>query len=168
MPLPELPRSREELLREIREERAAFEAILAQVPEQRLLQPLLDGGWSVKDVLAHIAAWEELMVAWVEATLRGETPDRPVRGDNWVDKLNTSLYEKNKPMTLADVQWQFTTSYERAYETAMRLSSAELFESERFAWRAGSPLAVLVAANTCWHYREHREQLERFLAQQSV
>jgi hypothetical protein len=166
MALPELPDNREELLRQIREEREAFERVLAQIPEKMLLQPLLDGGWSVKDILSHIAAWEGMMRDWVEAALRGETPDRPVRGDDWVDALNVSLYEKNKAEALASVQLLFAASYERAYETAMRLTGAELFDPDYFAWRAGSPLAVLVAANTCWHYREHREQLERLVGAQ--
>lgn len=164
MALPPLPGNREELLQRIRDERTALEQMLGQVPEARLPAPLLEGGWSVKDAMAHIAAWETMMADWVETTLRGETPDRPASGDDWVDSLNAALYEQNRESALADVRAFFAAAHKRAYRLASTLSEAELFEGERFAWRQGSPLAVLVAANTFWHYPEHREQVERLLA----
>jgi len=76
------PANRDELLQRIREEREALERAVARVPAEKMTEPLLEGGWSVKDVLAHIAAWEGLMVGWVEESLRGGTPDRPVTGDD--------------------------------------------------------------------------------------
>lgn len=163
MALPELPENREELLQRIRDERVALERVLAQVSQERMSEPLLDGGWSVKDAMAHIAAWETMMAGWVETTLRGETPDRPVTGDDWVDSLNTALYEQHRESTLADVRALFAAAHERAYQVASNLSNSDLFKMDRFPWRQGSPLAVLVAANTFWHYPEHREQVERLL-----
>jgi hypothetical protein len=157
------PANKAELLQQIREEREALERVLARVPVDKMTEPLLDGGWSVKDALAHIAAWEGLMVGWVEESLRGETPDRPVTGDDWVDQLNARLYQQYRDMPLAEVQALFASSYERAYETTGRLSDEELFEPERFAWRNGSPLYVLVAGNTSWHYPDHREMIEQIM-----
>lgn len=163
MELPELPANREDLLERIREERADLERTLAQVPEATMTDPLLEAGWSVKDVLAHIAAWEGMMVEWIEATLRGETPDRPVAGDDWVDDLNASLHEKYKEVSLAEVRSMFAASFQQAYETASGMSEENLFDPDRFSWRQGSPLVVLVAANTCWHYPEHRAQLAQLI-----
>ena len=39
--------------------RHATLALLARLPEDAVLRPRTQGDWSVKDVLAHIAAWEE-------------------------------------------------------------------------------------------------------------
>jgi Mycothiol maleylpyruvate isomerase N-terminal domain len=36
-------------------ERANWETVLARVPRERLIEPGLPGGWSVKDVLAHMS-----------------------------------------------------------------------------------------------------------------
>jgi hypothetical protein len=163
MALPELPGTREALLQRMRDERAALERVLALVPAKRMQTPLLEGSWSVKDAMAHIAAWETMMADWVETTLRGETPDRPASGDDWVDSLNAALYEQHRESALADVRAFFAAAHKRAYQVASAMSEAELFDGERYAWRQGSPLAVLVAANTFWHYPEHREQVERLL-----
>lgn len=160
----EPPANREELLQQIREERAALERVLAEVPAEKMIAPVLEGGWSVKDVLAHIAAWEGLMTGWVEESLRGGAPERPVTGDDWVDQLNAQLYEQHRETPLAEVQALFASSYERAYETASRLTEEELFDPNYFAWREGRPMYGLIGGNTCWHYPEHREMIERMLA----
>jgi uncharacterized protein (TIGR03083 family) len=156
--------NREELLRQIRTEREALERVLARVPAEQMTEPMLDGDWSVKDVLAHIAAWEGLMVGWVEESLRGQTPERPVTGDDWVDQLNARLYKQYRETPLPEVQALFASSYERAYQTARQLSEEELFEPGHFAWREGRPLFELIGGNTCWHYPEHREMIEHMLS----
>ncbi|NLF63886.1 MAG: ClbS/DfsB family four-helix bundle protein [Chloroflexi bacterium] len=158
------PANRDELLQRIREEREALERAVARVPAEKMTEPLLEGGWSVKDVLAHIAAWEGLMVGWVEESLRGGTPDRPVTGDDWVDRLNAQLYEQYRDMPLAEVQALSASAYERAYAIASRLTEAQLFDPDYFAWREGRPIFELIGGNTFWHYPEHREMIERMLA----
>lgn len=47
-----------EILDQIRTTRQQFEEALAQVPAAHLTQPGVNGEWSVKDILAHIAWWE--------------------------------------------------------------------------------------------------------------
>jgi len=39
--------------------RAATLRLLARIPGDAMLRPRTQGDWSIKDVLAHIAAWEE-------------------------------------------------------------------------------------------------------------
>ena len=39
--------------------RAATLTLLGRLPEEAVLRPRTQGEWSIKDVLAHIAAWEE-------------------------------------------------------------------------------------------------------------
>jgi hypothetical protein len=90
------PTTKRELLEMIGEERAALEAALAPLSEAEMLEKRLPGGWSVKDVLAHITSWEQLMVQWTETSLRGEIPERPVTGDDWVDELNARLHDENE------------------------------------------------------------------------
>jgi uncharacterized protein (TIGR03083 family) len=42
------------LIAMVRAERAEWDAVLARVSRERLIEPGLPGGWSVKDVLAHM------------------------------------------------------------------------------------------------------------------
>ena len=45
-------------LDELRAARAEWEAALAEIPSERMTEPGLAGGWSVKDLIAHVA-WSE-------------------------------------------------------------------------------------------------------------
>ena len=49
--------TKDELTAKEAEAWAGFEELLAAVPEERLETPAFDGGWSVKDVLWHVAYW---------------------------------------------------------------------------------------------------------------
>lgn len=148
-----------ELLATIRAERRALEAAVEALDEVQMLEPVLDGGWSVKDTLAHITAWEQLMIGWVGEALHGVVPERPVAGDDWVDVLNARLYEENAEKPLAEVREAFAASYDEAVALVERVEEEDLFDPERFAWRDGSPLWHMVAANTNWHYKDHREAI---------
>lgn len=46
----------------LQETRAQWEELLAQVEEERMLQPGATGKWSVKDVIAHVMSGEREMV----------------------------------------------------------------------------------------------------------
>lgn len=151
--------SKVELLKAIRTERQALEAAVNSLGEGQMVEPVFDGGWSVKDTLAHISAWEQLMIGWVEQSLRGEAPQRPITGDDWVDELNARLYAENEKKPLAEVREEFADSYRQAVALVEGLKEEDLFDPERFAWRDGSPLWQMVAANTNWHYEEHREAI---------
>src|SRR5437660_2729156 len=48
-------------------ERAEWEALLAEVGEARMLQPGVAGGWSVKDIIAHVMWGEREMVGVMQA-----------------------------------------------------------------------------------------------------
>lgn len=50
---------RRDAIRRMEASRRATLAFLAQLPEREIVRPRAQGTWSVKDVLAHIAAWEE-------------------------------------------------------------------------------------------------------------
>lgn len=157
--------TKREILASIRSEREGLEATLGRLSEAQMTQPGVESDWTVKDILAHIVDWEGRMVQWVEESLRGEVPERPAPGMTWddLDRLNEQTYLANKDRALDDVLAEFHASYQRALRTAEAATEADLIEPERFAWRQGDPMWHMVAANTWWHYKEHRETIENWL-----
>ncbi|MBU2611772.1 MAG: ClbS/DfsB family four-helix bundle protein, partial [Chloroflexi bacterium] len=79
-----------ELLQRIRDERRALEETLARLTPDQMLQPGASGGWTVKDVLAHISAWKRRMISWTGSHLRGEPPDVPLPWD--VERMNAETH----------------------------------------------------------------------------
>ena len=45
--------SKTQLLTELRNEQAAWEALLDEIGEAHMTQPEVAGGWSIKDIVAH-------------------------------------------------------------------------------------------------------------------
>jgi len=52
--------------------RAATLALLAGIPEAAILRPRTQGAWSIKDVLTHVAAWEEEGTRRLRLIARGQ------------------------------------------------------------------------------------------------
>jgi len=158
--------TKSKMMNSITQERKLLEELIFSLSEEQLLQPTLEGGWSVKDIMAHITSWEGLMIGWLKTTKLGEIPQMLPPGLTWddLDIWNDRIYSENKDMPLSLVIDNFHASHQIALKTVEGFSEDELMNPDRYAWRDGKPLATIVAANTYWHYAEHREQLLKWRA----
>lgn len=149
------------LLEEIHRERAELEAALARISPDRRSHPLQADGWSIKDILAHIVAWEQVMLRWLQASLAGETPADPAPGltDDDVERLNSAFFRANRDRALVEVEDEFQRSYAEVIEALEAAPEPVLMQPGYFTWTEEWPLATVVATNTSDHYREHREQI---------
>ena len=72
---------KKELLCEIQRERNALDDTLALLsPGQMTKAGVTRGGWSAKDVLAHLVEWQQMNLDWYAAGVREEKPAMPARG----------------------------------------------------------------------------------------
>src|SRR5512140_2634971 len=157
--------SRSELLDRICAERMAFEATLARLSPDQFLQAGVQGAWSVKDILAHVSAWERRMVGWMDEALAGKVPALP-QTDEEVDALNALSYAEDRDKPLDRVMAESLRSSDEAYQVAQAAAPEDLEQADRFPWRQGVGLWRMVAANTWWHYREHGETIRAWLENQ--
>ena len=56
------PISKKPLLAEMQSEQAAWLALLDEIGEENMTQPEVAGGWSIKDIVAHITGWRRRTV----------------------------------------------------------------------------------------------------------
>lgn len=155
--------TKSELLDQIRTERKRLEEVLAAMTPDQMLHPCASGEWTVKDVLAHISAWQRRMLSWIRSHLRGEAPDVPLPWE--VERMNTETYTQVKEKPLVEVLEEFRQSYRDALALAESLSEEQLQTIYTDTWPMG-PLWLGVAANTNWHYKEHRESIQAWLDKQ--
>src|SRR5690242_19446194 len=93
------PLTAEELTAMVRAARGEWEAVLARAPREGLTEPSLPGGWSVKDVLAHITWGEHEGIGLMRAR-------RLVGSDLWKlhdDARNAIVVEQNRSRPLDEV-----------------------------------------------------------------
>ena len=69
--------TKQQLIERIWQERAGWEALLAEIGEERMTQPGAMEEWSFKDTLAHLITWWQRDLARLEMARHGERPPRP-------------------------------------------------------------------------------------------
>ncbi|HLZ81311.1 MAG TPA: DinB family protein [Ktedonobacteraceae bacterium] len=154
-----------ELLAMIQSDRAQLDGLLAAMSAEQMCKAALEHQWSVKDVLAHIAAWERKCVGWIQAGLHGEKPDKPEAGYTGedIDKLNKKTFLENRNRSLDDVQSDYRQSYQQILAQIQTLEEDDITNPQRFSWTNGRTLVPYIAANTYEHYQEHIEQIRKWL-----
>ncbi len=154
------------VLEEMQAGRAEFDALLAQLSDEQMCDAALDGGRSVKDVLAHIAVWERRCARWLEISMRGEVPERPEPGVTWdkIDDLNERDFLNTQNYTLQEARDAYRQSYRQLFDLVKSMPEEDFGMSHRFSWWEGEPISTVIASNSFEHYREHEEQIRAWLA----
>jgi hypothetical protein len=157
------PTTKAQLLAESQREHEALEQFIAALTPEEIRQGDRIGAWSVKDTLAHLTAWEQMMLGWYSTGMRGETPVMPAAGYKWnqLVALNQAIYEQHGDQPLAEVLESFRSSYREAIALVESLSDEELFTPGFFAWTRPKALASFVIPNMCEHYRWARTTLRK-------
>ncbi len=149
------------LLRLMREGRATFESLLSAADRERMTEPMPPNGWSVKDLLAHLSAWDRHLLAWLEADARGGSPylPPPNMSEAEVDRFNARVYAAHRDQPLESVLSEFAASFRALVARAEALPEQDLLDPGRYAWTGGRPLWYYFAADTYRHYAEHLLQM---------
>lgn len=122
---------------------------LEKLSEEDLVKPGVNGDWSAKDALAHIAAWHAVTTDRFEVLrTMGTLPEYPP-----IDEFNRDQYQKSKDLSLHDVRAMSGAARHRFREEIAQLPS-----------EVGANLVTIVESNAHGHYDEHIEQLDNFLA----
>jgi hypothetical protein len=118
-----------QLLVKLRESRAALKKVIAKVDPGAWTLPNVCGEWSAKDVLAHVAHWQDLHLGWWAAYQRGETPQVPAPGYTWkdIDRLNQQIYRAHCDQSLEAVLQYLQGTYERFMALVEATPEEDLF-----------------------------------------
>ncbi len=155
--------SKKEILERLRTERARLEAAIAGLSEETMRQPGAVGHWSVKDVLAHITAWEAELVTALWYNTIGRRPRlADIRN---VDAWNERRYKENKDRPLERILNDFHGVHEQLLQRVEALSDEELDDPRLYEWTGGKTLAEVIAENSYAHEAEHAEQIEAYRRQ---
>ena len=157
------------LLEEIEFEKKRLDEVLASLTVDRMNMPgVTPGGWSVKDVLAHLIGWQRMIISFQEAEERGETPEVPGYGLTWrqTPELNEIIYRQHHDRPLQDILQDFASSHGSMLQLIDRMPESSLVEVGRFTWAGPSwCLSDYVRAETASHYRWAFNHIRRWLRQ---
>jgi hypothetical protein len=163
---PPLPTNKAGLLEGIDREYAALEQAIGRLSEAQLTQPI-DGSWSAKDILAHIAAWQQILLVFhidqrpFEQAAPGVAVDYQ---SSDVDTINEALYQRDRERPLAEVLETFRRSHQQALTKIKGMSEADLFRAYTPPGRdpsSGGRLISWIVGDTYEHYLEHRTTIAK-------
>ncbi len=159
------PTNKAQLLSAMQQEHEALEKSLEALTPDQLTHVSKAAAWSIKDVLAHLMAWEQMCLGWYKAGLRGGVPPLPAEGYNWaqIPALNRVIFDRYHDRPLAEVLKQYRASYRQMLKKVQSLSEEDLFTPGRYEWTKKNALAAYFIGATSSHYAWARKEVRKCL-----
>lgn len=155
--------NRSDFLDKVNTARLEWDTVIARVPVDRLTEPGLAGGWSVKDLIAH--------VAWSEREMIGVIRERALVGSPlWElsqDERNAAVFAENRDRPLADVLAEERTLWDELRPGLESLTDDDLNDPSHFRDLTeaipGVPPWQIFAGSTFAHYDDHARDIRAWL-----
>jgi hypothetical protein len=160
---------KEHILMALTEQFDNWEKLLVSLAEEKVIAPHFDFDWSIKDVMAHLWAWQQISIARMKGGLYNHEPMFPkwiVEAiDDWeedADGVNALTYETqhNKPWSEIHQTWR--NGFLRLLELGDEISERDLLNGDRYPWLKGYSLAFILVASYD-HHQEHFEKLTNWI-----
>jgi hypothetical protein len=140
---------------------ADFWAALEGLTEADLLDKAAVGGWSVKDVVGHLADWEQLILKAAYHIYDPSEPEVPVPGES-IEEINQTLAAKRK-----ENSWQSERKYLRETQLALseflaRLKPGDCRLRGPYPWPDDQGTLAELISHASEHYVDHLPDLERW------
>jgi uncharacterized protein (TIGR03083 family) len=163
--------TKDQLLATLRAERARWDALLAEVGEERLTVPGVAGDWSVKDLLGHLAAYQRYWGAQARGATTGVPPtprdlfDTDAVPERYAteDEQNAAIHALYAPLPPAAVLAKWREASDLLTDSVAALTEEDVITPGRFAWAGDRPLAEAMAGDTYRHAAEHAADVRAWL-----
>ena len=132
-----------------------------------------ENGWTVKDHVIHMAAWERSIVYMLNRKPRheglGVSEQVYLEGND--DSINAAIYTERHDMPLAEAREQFTSTHQELMAIVEPMSEDELGKPYRYFLPDeprpdeprdgdGPPAYGMLMGNTAGHFKEHLEWIK--------
>lgn len=174
--------SKHQTLTALKDELQHWETLLASLPEEQIIAPLLPVheslrdlvehnpapkshppyNLSVKDIVAHLHTWQKGSLACAEAALHHHAPRYPafppgLNPDNEddIDRINAWIYETHREQPWSTVYQNWHETYRRLLEYGEAISEEDWHPVGKFPWLPHYPLSRVFEASYEHHHDDH-------------
>jgi hypothetical protein len=149
--------NRSQLLKRLEKAWEAFKESYAGLSDSELMEPGVLGGWSVRDIIAHVTWWEEEALTHLPLILDGRKPPRYSVTYGGIDAFNAQMTERKRCLSLSEVLRQQDDTHRRLIDFIQRAPEDQLTRETRFRHR--------LRLDTYSHYPEHAEAIRKWREQ---
>ena len=161
-----------ELLAQIDQVWRDFHAGFTRFTAEQIVTPQDPQGWTVKDHLAHLVAWERSCIALLQGRPRhqGLGVDEALYLRHDYDATNAAIQARTQDQPLADVLAVFRTVHQTLLELIAPLSDADLqqpyshYLPNEPGPGDGPSVIDVIHGNTIGHYLEHLSYMQTLVA----
>ncbi len=148
-----------ELTEAFQQAREDFLDAIDGLSEEDFLRPGAVGFWSVKDVLAHLTAWESELVTALVKIENGKKGVPNIAAVEDIDEWNAEQYHASAGRQLEIIWDDFHGVGKYLLAAIEALNDKVLDDNRKFDWMEGEPLSYLIYENAIWHEEEHADDI---------
>jgi hypothetical protein len=141
-----------------------LDAMAGLTPDEMMITGVV-GLWSIKDILAHLTAWESEVVTALNQIQNKRMPSI-LRIDD-IDEWNDQQYRANIRRPLDVIQADFDGVHKMLALMLTDFEERSLVDNRRYPWMEGEPLWYLIEENVTMHEREHADHIRAWRERQN-
>jgi hypothetical protein len=149
---------KQQLIAELDKSRQRLTEVLSHADEQREIYPT----WKLKQVLDHIAGWDDAVIASIHAHARGEVP--AVTAPRGIDYYNAETVTTREALPLTTTRMEFEATRLTLKELILSLTDEQYERSFIAPWGREITVAHLVEI-FIEHENDHAQEIEKILQQ---
>jgi uncharacterized damage-inducible protein DinB len=122
---------------------------LDRLSAEEIDSPGTCGEWSVRDLVGHIAVWDQVAIDKVLGIREG---NHPPEDDESLDQFNERTVEVSRSLELDVIRERMISTHEKLIEDLADVSNLPVEILERIEWAT--------VEDTRKHYQQHLDQIE--------
>jgi hypothetical protein len=157
----------------LKKEFYSWEELLTSLSEEQITILPLPNGWTIKDVLAHLTAWQQVSIARLDAARLDREPILPgwlagsdPESERERDRFNAKIYETYRERPWSRVHRDWKNGFLRFLTLGEEVPEESLMDAEKYPWLKGYALFAVLQGSYEHHHIDHFEPLLAWVRQQ--
>jgi len=163
------PATKDALLKLAELEYQKLDNLLKTLSDAQMVQSGVCEAWSVKDILAHLYAWQQMVLSWYRSGARGEDVKTPAPDLKWsqIPLLNQRIYEQYCTAPLSEIQAKLAASHAETLNTLKSIPDEALITAGFYKWTKSTTLLSYFVSCTSSHYHWAYDEVRKWARAQS-
>jgi len=164
---------KQQILTALREELSRWENMLSDLSEEQIVNRQLPSDLSIKDVIGHLRAWQQVSIARLEAAQHNHEPAYPdwlagldPESEEHIEQFNARIHEIYRQQPWSQVHQEWQDGFLRLLELSEAIPEKDLFDTEKYPWLKGYALVDVLQGTHEHHHIDHLEPILAWFHQQ--
>mgnify|MGYP000979500648 FL=1 len=153
------------------EEFKNWQGLIFSLGDEKIATLRLENGWTIKDVIGHLTAWQQVTLAKLTAAYENKPPQYPgwfpgvaIETENELNQIDEVIHQiwAEKPWLETFNEWQY--QFQTILSLCLLIPEEHFLTVGQFNWIGGYPLVAILERSRD-HHEEHRQFLNKALQQ---